>query len=359
MYFSVRTPRWRLLKEVNMQSIDWKNLPFGYTDTDYNVRCYYRDGSWGKIEVSSSNVINIHMAASSLHYGQEGFEGLKAYTGKDGKVRIFRCDENAHRMQNTANRVLMAPPPVELFQEMVRTVVRLNARFVPPYGYGATLYIRPLLIGMSPEIGVKPADEYLLIMFVMPVGPYFKAGFKPVDMMICRDFDRAAPQGTGTVKVGGNYAASLQSLKIAKEKGFSSTIYLDAKEKKYIDECGPANFFGIKGNTYVTPKSESILPSITNKSLQQLAEHLGYKVERRQVPFEELAEFSETAECGTAAVITPIKKIVDPIANRTFTYGDGKDAGPVCTKLYNAYTAIQFGEAPDPFGWTEVVDFGK
>ncbi len=339
-----------------MQEIDWKNLPFGYADTDYNVRCYYRNGSWGKIEVSSSNNINIHMAATCLHYGQEGFEGLKAYTGKDGKVRIFRCEENALRMQKTAERVLMAAPPVELFREMVHKVVQLNARFIPPYGHGATLYIRPLLIGTSPEVGVKPSEEYLLIMFVVPVGPYFKEGFKPVDMMICRDFDRAAPQGTGTVKVGGNYAASLQSLAIAKKAGFSSTIYLDAKEKKYIDECGPANFFGIKNKTYITPQSESILPSITNKSLQQLAEHLGYKVEKRPVPFEELAEFEEVAECGTAAVITPIRKIVDPIASKTFTYGDPETPGPVCTELYNVYTAIQFGETEDIFGWTEVVD---
>ncbi len=342
--------------QVDLKNVDWKTLPFGYTDTDYNVRCYYRNGQWGEIEVSSETNINIHMAASCLHYGQEGFEGLKAYTGKDGKVRLFRVEENARRMQNTANRVLMAVPPVELFAEMARKVVKLNKRFVPPYGFGATLYIRPLLIGLSPEVGVKPADEYLLIMFVVPVGPYFKAGFKPVDMMISRNFDRAAPQGTGTVKVGGNYAASLLSLKEAKEMGYSSTIYLDAKEKKYIDECGPANFFGIKSNTYVTPLSESILPSITNKSLQQLAEHLGYTVEKRAVPFEELAEFSETAECGTAAVITPIKKIVDPVANKTFTYGDGVNPGPVCTKLYETYTAIQFGEMEDPFGWTEVVD---
>ena len=311
--------------QVDLNTVDWKTLPFGYYDTDYNVRCYYRNGEWGKIEVSSSKDISIHMAATCLHYGQEGFEGLKAYTGKDGKVRIFRVEENAKRMQNTANRILMAVPPVELFREMVHTVVKLNKRFVPPYGYGATLYIRPLLIGMSPEVGVKPADEYLLMMFVTPVGPYFKDGFKPVDMMISRNYDRAAPQGTGTVKVGGNYAASLQSLAEAKKLGYSSTIYLDAKEKKYIDECGPANFFG-------------------------------YTVERRQVPFEELAEFSETAECGTAAVITPIKKIVDPVAGKEFTYGDGKNPGPVCTELFTKYTAIQFGEAEDPFGWTEVVD---
>lgn len=338
-----------------MNTIDWKNIPFGYSDTDYNVRCYYRNGAWGEIETSSSTMINIHMAATSLHYGQEGFEGLKAYTGKDGKVRLFRVEENALRMQKTAERVLMEPPPVELFCEMVRRAVRLNARFIPPYGYGSTLYIRPLLIGTSPEVGVRPAKEYLLIVFVVPVGPYFKEGFKPVEMMICRNFDRAAPLGTGDVKVGGNYAASLQSLELAKKEGFSSTIYLDAKEKKFIDECGPANFIGIKGKKYITPQSGSILPSITNKSLQQLALDLGYEVERRPVPFEELSEFDEVAECGTAAVLTPIKKIVDPVTGKSFTYGNG-EAGPVCTELYQKYTAIQWGEVPDCFGWTEIVD---
>ncbi|NLO24369.1 MAG: branched-chain amino acid aminotransferase [Fibrobacter sp.] len=337
-----------------MQNIDWKNIPFGFSETDYNVRCYYRNGNWGEIEVSSSNTINMHMAATCLHYGQEGFEGLKAYTGKDNKIRIFRVEENAKRMQKTAERVLMAPPPVELFQKMVKKLIRLNKRFIPPYGYGATLYIRPLLIGLSPEVGVKPAKDYLLIMFALPVGAYFKDGFKPVDMMICRDFDRAAPLGTGNVKVGGNYAASLMSLELAKKEGYSSTIYLDAREKKYIDECGPANFFGIKGNTYITPTSESILPSITNKSLIELAQHLGYKVERRPVPFEELSEFDEVAECGTAAVITPIKRIVDPTLQKEFFYGE--EAGPVCTRLYQEYTAIQFGEKPDPFAWTEVVE---
>jgi branched-chain amino acid aminotransferase len=338
-----------------MNTLDWKNIPFGYSDTDYNVRCYYRNGAWGKIETSSSVMISMHMASTCLHYGQEGFEGLKAYTGRDGKVRLFRVEENARRMQKTAERVLMEPPPVELFCEMVREAVRLNARFIPPYGYGSTLYIRPLLIGTGPEVGVRPAKEYLLIIFVVPVGPYFKEGFQPVDMMIDRDHDRAAPLGTGDVKVGGNYAASLQSLEIAKKLGFSSTIYLDAKEKKFIDECGPANFIGIKGKKYITPASSSILPSITNKSLQQLAESLGYEVERRPVPFEELAEFDEVAECGTAAVLTPIKKIVDPVAGKTFTYGNG-EAGPVCTELYKAYTAIQWGEVPDPFGWTEIVE---
>ena len=339
-----------------MKDLDWGNLTFGYRKTDYNVRCYYHDGKWGEIEVCSEEYINLHMAATCLHYGQEAFEGLKAFRCPDGHVRAFRIKDNAERLQSTCRGIMMPELPTERFEEMVRKVVMLNERFIPPYESGASLYIRPLLIGTGAQVGVHPTDEYLFMIFVTPVGPYFKGGFATNDYVIIREYDRAAPLGTGRYKVGGNYAASLKANQIAHEAGYASEFYLDAREKKYIDECGPANFFGIKGKTFVTPKSESILPSITNKSLQQLAEHLGYKVERRQVPFEELAEFSEAAECGTAAVITPIKKIVDPVAGKEFTYGDGVNPGPVCTELFTKYTAIQFGEAPDPFGWTEVVD---
>lgn len=338
-----------------MESYDWKSLPFGYCKTDYNVRCYWRDGAWGEIEVSSSEHINMHMAATCLHYGQEAFEGMKAYRGKDGKVRLFRLDENAKRLQNSSRQILMPEVPTELFRKMITQVVELNQRFIPPYGHGATLYIRPLLIGTGAEVGVKPSKEYLFMVFVTPVGPYFKEGFKPVDMMICRDFDRAAPLGTGHVKVGGNYAASLQSIEVGHHNGYASVIYLDAREKKYIDECGPANFFGIKGNSYVTPKSKSILPSITNLSLCELAADLGMTVERRPIPFEELAEFSEAGACGTAAVISPIRKIVDPVTNNIFTYCTDNTPGPVSTRLYHELTAIQFAEIPDRFGWTEVI----
>ena len=339
-----------------MEILDWKNLPFGYIKTDFNIRCRYKDGKWGNLEVSSSEYIDMHIAATALHYGQEAFEGLKAYMGKDGKIRLFRWEENAKRFISSAEGIKMAPVPVEMFKEAIFKVVQLNRKFVPPYGTGATLYIRPLLFGSGAEVGVKPSLEYDFIVFVTPVGPYFKEGFKPVDILICRDVDRAAPKGTGIFKVGGNYAASLRADVAAKAAGYATSIFLDAKEKKYIDECGPANFFGIKNNTYITPKSESILNSITNMSLIEVAESLGIKTERRQVPVEELSEFTETGECGTAAVITPIGKIVDPDKNIIYNYCKDGKAGPVTCKLYEKLVAIQSGDAPDEFGWTSVVE---
>ncbi|HIE15421.1 MAG TPA: branched-chain amino acid aminotransferase [Bacteroidales bacterium] len=338
-----------------MNNLDWKNLSFGYIKTDYNVRCYYRNGKWGALEVSSSENISIHMAAVALHYGQEAFEGMKAFRGKDGKIRLFRWKENSHRMQSSARGIMMAEVPDDLFFEAVKKAILLNERFVPPYGSGASLYIRPLLIGSGPEVGVKPSLEYLFLVFVTPVGPYFKEGFKPVDMMITESYDRAAPLGTGKYKVGGNYAASLTSMDFAHKNGYASVIYLDAKEKKYIDECGPANFFGIKNNTYITPKSDSILPSITNKSLIKLAESIGLKAERRPVPIEELASFDEVGACGTAAVITPIKKIVDIDKNITYEYCKDGSPGPVSTKLYHKLQNIQTGDEPDEFGWITII----
>jgi branched-chain amino acid aminotransferase len=338
-----------------METIDWKHLPFAYMKTDYNVRCYYREGKWGELEISSSEYIHMHMAATCLHYGQEAFEGLKAFRGQDGKIRIFRWRENAKRMRDTAIGIKMAPVPEEIFQRAVFTAIRLNERFVPPYGYGASLYIRPLLIGSGAEVGVKPAKEYFFMVFVTPVGPYFKEGFKPVDIMICRSHDRAAPLGTGSFKVGGNYAASLTSLEIAHLKGFSTTLYLDAKDKKYIDEAGPANFFGIKKNTYITPDSKSILPSITNMSIMDLAKKMGMTVERRPVSVEELSSFDEVGACGTAAVITPIRKIVDPDLNTFYEYCKDGNPGPLSTKLYNSITATQNGDANDPFNWIDFV----
>ena len=337
-----------------MENIDWKNLPFGYMKTDYNIRCYYRDGKWGELETHSSEYIMLHMAATSLHYGQEVFEGMKAYRGKDGKIRLFRCRDNASRFINSGNYIQMAAPPVDLFVKAIKQAVRLNERYVPSYESGATLYVRPLLIGSGPEVGVKPSKEYLFLVFVTPVGPYFKTGFKPVSVMITRDSDRAAPLGTGHIKCGGNYAASLPAATEAQQMGYSTCLYLDAKEKKYIDECGPANFFGIKNNTYITPASRSILPSITNNSLMTLAEDIGLKVERRPVELSELDTFEETGECGTAAVITPVGKIFDPQNDKIYNYGD--EAGPVCTKLYNLLRAIQYGDAPDKHGWVEVVE---
>jgi len=339
-----------------MENIDWKNLPFGYIRTDYNIRCFYRDGQWGDLEVSTSEYIDVHIAATGLHYGQEAFEGLKAYMGRDGKIRLFRWEENAKRLLFSADGIKMAGLPVEKFREAVFRAVILNKRFIPPYGSGASLYIRPLLFGSGAEVGVKPSREYTFIVFVTPVGPYFKGGIKPVDMLICREFDRAAPRGTGIFKVGGNYAASLRAGMAAKEGGFASAIFLDAREKKFIDECGPANFFGIKDNTYITPKSESILASITNKSIIEAAEKMRIRTERRQVPVEELAEFTEAGACGTAAVISPIARIVDPEKNKVYEYCRDGNPGPVTMKLYNKLVSVQYGEEPDEFGWTTIVE---
>jgi branched-chain amino acid aminotransferase len=336
--------------------LDWGHIGFGYRKTDYNVRYHYKDGKWGSPEISSSEYINLHMSATCLHYGQEAFEGMKAYKGKDGNVRIFRWKDNAERMRSSSKGILMAQVPEELFHEAIITAIRNNSNYIPPYGSGASLYIRPVLIGTDPEIGVKPSKEYLFIVFVMPVGPYFKDGFKPVDIMICREYDRAAPLGTGHIKVGGNYAASLISMTKAHELGYATVMYLDAKEKKYIDECGPANFYGIKENTYVTPDSHSVLPSITNKSLQTLAMDMGLKIEKRHVPVEELAEFDEAGTCGTAAVLTPIGKVVDIEKNITYTISKDGKPGPISTKLYEQLVSIQYGEISDNYGWTEIVD---
>ncbi len=338
-----------------MEKIDWANLSFGYIPTDYNVRCYYRNGAWGEVEVSSSETINLHMAATSLHYGQEAFEGLKAFRCPDGRVRIFRMKDNAERLQSTCRGILMPELPTGLFCEMTEKVVMLNERFIPPYESGAALYIRPLLIGTGAQVGVHPADEYLFVIFVSPVGPYFKGGFSTNKYVIIRDYDRAAPLGTGCYKVGGNYAASLRANRIAHEAGYSCEFYLDAKEKKYIDECGAANFFGIKDNTYITPKSTSILPSITNRSLQQLALDMGMKVECRQIPEEELSTFEEAGACGTAAVISPIARIDDPEKNLSYVFSKDGKPGPLSTRLYQRLRDIQYGIEPDTHGWVTVL----
>ena len=339
-----------------MKEIDWSNLSFGYIKTDYNVRITYRDGQWGELEIHSEETITLHMAATCLHYGQEAFEGLKAYRGRDGKIRIFRMDENAARLQSTCRGILMPELPTERFEEAVIKAVRMNERYLPPYESGASLYVRPLLIGTGAQVGVHPAKEYLFMIFVTPVGPYFKGGFATTPYVITRKYDRSAPLGTGIYKVGGNYAASLRASKEAHDAGYSAEFYLDAKEKKYIDECGAANFFGIKDNTYVTPLSTSILPSVTNKSLIQLAKDMGMKVERRPVPEEELGTFEEAGACGTAAVISPIQRIDDPEKGVSYVYAPDGQPGPVCTKLYTKLRAIQYGDEPDPYGWVTVLD---
>ena len=339
-----------------MEQIDWASLGFGYMKTDYNIRCTYKNGAWGELEVSDSENVTIHMAATSLHYGQESFEGLKAFRGKDNRIRIFRMDENAKRMQDSSIGTMMAILPVEKFEEAVVKAVKLNERFVPPYESGAALYIRPFLFGSGAQVGVKPANEYMFIVFVTPVGPYFKGGFQTTPFVIMREFDRSAPLGMGKFKVGGNYAASLVAGAKAHELGYSNVFYLDSKEKKYIDECGAANFFGIKNNTYITPKSSSILPSITNKSLMVLAQDMGMNVERRQIPVEELATFEEAGACGTAAVISPIERIDDYDEKKSYIFSHDGTPGPISEKLYKKLRGIQYGDEPDTHGWVTVLE---
>ncbi len=335
--------------KIEKAKIDWGNLPFGYVKTDYNIRYYYKNGKWSEGEITSDENITLHMAAPSLHYGQEAFEGLKAFETADGRIVAFRPDENAKRLQRSCERIYIPKIPVELFVDAVKKVVAANARFVPPYGTGASLYIRPLVIGMGARVGLGPADEYLFIMFATPVGPYYKGGFKPVRALVVEEFDRAAPLGVGDCKVGGNYAAGLRGSEFGHEKNYPIVLYLDPKEKRYIDEFSTSNFIGIKGNAYISPDSTSILPSITNKSLGVIAEDLGMNVERRQVDIAEVESFDEVGAVGTAAVITPVCSIT--YREKEFTFGSPDKAGPVITKLYDRLTKIQTGEFEDRHGW--------
>lgn len=352
----MRPPPLNSEHKIIMTDIDWANLNFGYTPTDYNLRCYYRNGKWGEIEVSSSESINIHMAATCLHYGQNGWEGQKAFRCPDGKIRTFRLEENAARLQSTCRALMIPEIPTELFIEMCHRAVKLNERFVPPYESGAALYIRPIVLGTGAQLGVSPTDEYLFIVFVTPVGPYFKGGFTATNYVITRDFDRAAPKGTGRYKVAGNYGASLRAHVLARQQGYSCEFYLDPREKKYIDECGAANFIAIKGDTYITPESDSILPSITNKSMQQLARDMGMEVECRHIPVEELEEFDEAGACGTAAVISPIGYIDDPACGKRYVFSEDGQPGPVFRKLYEKFRNIQYGLEPDVHGWVTVIE---
>lgn len=340
----------------NVENIDWGSLSFAYMKTDYNVRCTFKDGKWGEIEVSQDDHINLHIAATCLHYGQEIFEGQKAFMGRDGKVRLFRIRDNARRIADSARGIMMEPIPEDIFVKMAHMAVKLNKRFIPPYGTGASLYLRPFQIGTTPRVGVNPASEYTFIIFALPVGPYFKGGLAPTKVAIYREYDRAAAQGTGCWKVGGNYAAGMRATARAKSNGYAAALFVDPTEHKYIDECGPANFFAIKGDTYITPKSSSILPSITNKTLQQIILDMGMKVECRPILVEELAECSEAGECGTAAVTAPIEVVYDNANDKYYHFETNGSAGPVITQLYNRMRGIQYGELPDTHGWIDFVD---
>jgi branched-chain amino acid aminotransferase len=332
-------------------NLDWDNIGFQYRKTDYRYLAYWKDGKWDKGTLDTGNQVTISEGSTILHYGQGCFEGLKAQTTKDGRILIFRPDQNAKRLNVSAQRILMPDVPEQMFLDACVQVVKANLRWVPPYGSGASLYIRPYLVGIGDNLGLKPAPEYLFSIFVCPVGPYFKGGFTPI-FLTTTEYDRAAPIGTGAAKVGGNYAASSLPHELAVQAGYTDCIYLDPKTHTSIDEVGTSNFFGItKKNTFVTPKSPSILPSITKYSLMHIAaKYFGMPVEERPVLIDRLEEFAEAGACGTAAVIVPIGGIFHHGRMHTF-YNNGKEAGPVTEKLYDTLTAIQRGEQDAPAGW--------
>ncbi|AFS79663.1 branched-chain-amino-acid aminotransferase IlvE [Gottschalkia acidurici 9a] len=336
--------------------IDWDNLGFSYIKTDYRYISVWKDGKWDEGKLVEDNKLTISEGSTALHYGQQCFEGLKAYRTKDGKVQLFRPDENAKRMIESCHKVLMPGVPVEKFIDACKQVVKANEHFVPPYGTGGTLYLRPFVIGVGDNIGVKSAPEFIFSVFCVPVGPYFKGGVNPVNFLVAPDFDRAAPHGTGAAKVGGNYAASLYPLSIAKEKGFADCIYLDPATRTKVEEVGSANFFGIThDDKFVTPTSPSILRSITRISLETIAEdYLGLKVEERDVYIDKLDEFKEAGACGTAAVITPIGGV--QYKDDFHVFYSEKEVGPITKKLYDTLCGIQFGDVEAPEGWMVEVE---
>ncbi len=335
-------------------SINWKKLGFVYRRTKCHIRYVYRDGEWDGGRLEESETIPLHVAATALHYGQAAFEGLKAFRCRDGRVRIFRPEMNAARMVDTARRICMAPVDEPMFMEAVRRVIKANLEYVPPYGTGGALYIRPLLFGSGPQIGVTPAVEYTFIVMVMPVGSYYRGGLKPMRAVVYDEYDRSAPLGLGNVKVGGNYAAAMAPHELARREGIPSVLFLDAREHKYIDEFGTSNFIALThDNKYVTPDSHSILPSVTNKCLQRLAKELGMTVERRPVEFEEIPQFATVAACGTAVVITPVNEITR--GQTVYRIGPERGCLPILQKLYDRITAIQTGDGPDDHGWMKEV----
>jgi branched-chain amino acid aminotransferase len=334
--------------------IDWRNLEFQYQQTACYVRADFKNGKWGAVQICTDPAISLHAAATCLHYGQACFEGLKAFTRKDGSVAIFRPVENGRRLAASATRLVMEPVPEPLFLEACRVAIDRNRDWMPPYGTGASMYLRPVLIGSSPHVGIHASEEYVFLILAMPVGPYYKNGFFPVKAMIQEKYDRAAPHGVGNIKAGGNYAAGLIADKEAKANGFSVCLYLDSATRTCIDEFSTSNFFAItKAGGYVTPASTSILGSITNKSLQTLAADFGFTVEQRPIKVAELADFSEVGACGTAAVITPVYSITHD--KKVYTFGKECEAGPTLTKLYKELQGIQYGEIDDRHKWMAAV----
>ena len=340
---------------MEKKNLDWSSLGFGYIQTDKRYVSNYKDGKWDEGGLTEEANVVLNECAGVLQYAQTVFEGLKAYRTEDGHIVTFRPDLNASRMADSARRLEMPVFPEDRFIRAVEQVVAANADYVPPYGSGATLYIRPYMFGTNPVIGVKPADEYQFRVFATPVGPYFKGGAKPITIRVC-DFDRAAPHGTGHIKAGLNYAMSLHAIVDAHQQGYDENMYLDSATRTKVEETGGANFIFItKDNKLVTPKSDTILPSITRRSLVYVAkEYLGMEVEEREVLFEEVKEFAECGLCGTAAVISPVGKVVDHGKEICFPSGM-EEMGPVTKKLYDTLTGIQMGHIKAPESWIKVI----
>ncbi len=341
-----------------MNNLEWDSLGFRYRKTNAIVYSRYRDGQWSEPELTGDFDFHFNVFAGVFHYGNSCFEGLKAFRGKDGKVRLFRPDENARRLQRSAQRLSMAYPSEELFLKMCMMCVEANLDFLPPYGHNASVYIRPVLEGIDPQVSIVSSSEVLFSVMCVPVGTYAQAGaLSPVSAVVSRNYDRAAPNGTGSYKIGANYAMSLYPYNLAHSQGYTELLFLDPATKTKIDEFGSSNFIGIRDNTYVTPLSDSVLPSITNKSLRVIAEDLGMKVEMRPIPFEELSSFEEVNACGTAVVITPIRSIDDkPVlegaeVTRSFTIPSGTECGKLSRRLYDRIRGIQDGIEEDTHGW--------
>jgi branched-chain amino acid aminotransferase len=333
-----------------MTKINWDNIGFGYIQTDYHIRYQWKNGVWDKGTLEKDPYMKVHVAATGLHYGQSGFEGLKAFRNDSGQIHIFRPAENAKRLARTANRVMMAEVPEALFLDAIKRVVDANSEWVPPAASGGSLYIRPLLFGSGAEVGLSPSKEYTFIVLVTPVGNYYKEGVKAITAFVSEEYDRAAPRGTGSVKVAGNYASSLYPGQQAKERGYPIVLYLDSSEQKYIEEFGTSNFIGITADkSYVTPSSQAVLPSITNLSLMAIAEHLGYKVEQRVVPFTEIDSFIEVGACGTAVVISPINRVVR--GDKIHKISDAAGFGPHLDQLHDHLKGVQSGRLPDLWHW--------
>ena len=318
------------------------------------MRYYFKNGVWGEAQYTTDEYIPVHMSSACLNYGLQAFEGLKAFRGVDGRVRLFRPHAHAQRMAAGAKKLCLPMVSEEMFVESCVDIVRRNIDFLPPYESRAALYVRPVLFGTKPCLTVKAYNEAGFCVFATPAGPYFKEGIHPINAIINRNQDRSAPLGTGDVKVGGNYASSMLSCQEAHDLGYKAVLYTESVHHRYIEECGAANFIAIKNGRYITPKSPSILPSITNSSLRQLAEDKGFIVEQRPIDLEELPTFEECGACGTAAVISPVGRIYDPLTKEYYEFG--AEAGPVSVKLYTLLQDIQYGRVEDKFGWTVLVE---